>query len=115
MCWSLKDVLYFELKKQKYPGSDYFDSEEIKQKHKEEVKLDYTLYSYFLKSFNRKILMEPKIDDEVYIFKQIKIKVNNFCDQILCNVISVDTLFKMREYISASVKIESSYFMKNLM
>ena len=110
MCWSLKDVLYFELKHQQYPESDYFDSEEIKQKHQQEVKTEYKLYSYFLNIFNRKISMEMNLVDEVSLYKDIKSKVNGFCDKIVCNVLSVDTLLKMSKYISQNLEIESSDF-----
>lgn len=110
MCWSLKDVLYFELKKQQYPESDYFDSDEIKQKHQEEVKIEYTLYSYFLNIFNRKISMEINLNDEVHLYKEIKAKVNGFCDKIVCNLLSVDTLLQMSKSIFQYLEIESSNF-----
>ena len=83
--WPMKDIIYIKRNAaRRLPASSPFShkpniTSEVANTFREWASIDYSLYDYFLPRFLRIIKSEPKLEDEVGVFRQIRIRIENFC------------------------------------
>ena len=77
--WSTGDVLYFHLNKARKGRPPPLTQEQLGQ-HRRISVADRALYDHFLKVFRYKMSRQPGLAEEVEEFKDILVKVSQFCD-----------------------------------
>ena len=85
--WSLKDIIYIRSNTEKDLGLPANSplrhrpnvTPEVTQKFRQWAVFDYALYDHFLHVFLEAIKAEPKFEEELKFYKQIKADVNRFC------------------------------------
>ena len=108
MCWTMKDILHLELKKQIYPDMSYLDSKEIRKQHKKQAAIEYRLYDVFYKVFDEMVSLEDSFQDEVMLYRHIKSKVNRFCDKVICQILRQNTSLAVKKTLSSSFAFKGS-------
>lgn len=85
MCWSFKDIIYnLDYQAEAFTGVMQQENRKQEQvaKHRAWAEADYAIYEHFLHK-HENLTSGKTFADELSEFKQIYVKVNNFCSHVL--------------------------------